>query len=529
VVELDLLGIDEDEPQLVRRGAGEHGGEHRVDAAGLAGAGRARHQEVRHLREVGADRPPGDVLAQPHGQRRPALGRLLQHVAEVDDLAARVGDLDADGLLAGDRGEDADVRGGQRVGEVVLELGDLGDLDAGREAQLVAGDVRARDHADDARLDPEVPQRLDQLGGDLLLPGGVRPVGLRARALEEGGVGDRPLEVGGLGDLGAVAPLRRELLGRRGGAGDAGLVGLRVLGEVGLLVRLRQLLGLRPFRGRLKVLGVAEHVGQRLVVLGERARDRAGARRRAELERGQLLGRGPAALDGGADLARGRGDRVAGGLDHAGHRGTGEEQHGGGEEEDRDRVRAEVAERARGRPVEPLPHDAAARLDPLGLPRDRATARPEAERARGEPERQRREQADRAGLERPHRGQHGPQHEDRARRHQRRGHDVVARADQHLQALDGAVAGLAAVPAEVDEEGEEDGRGDEAEPDDVVVALLELGQLGTGAAGPHLAPRLGLALGLGLGSAAGRRHLGRTPFDAARPDPASSWRGKSCR
>ena len=59
--------------------------------------------------------------------------------------------------------------GGQRVGEVVLELGDLADLDAGREAQLVAGDVRARDHADHLRLDAEVAERLDELGGGLLL------------------------------------------------------------------------------------------------------------------------------------------------------------------------------------------------------------------------------------------------------------------------------------------------------------------------------------------------------------------------
>ena len=102
-------------------------------------------------------------------------GRLLEDVAEVDDPAARVRDLDADRLLAGDRRQDADVGRGQRVGEVVLELRDLADLDAGREPQLVAGDVRAGDHADHARLDVEVAERLDQLGGDLLLARGVGP------------------------------------------------------------------------------------------------------------------------------------------------------------------------------------------------------------------------------------------------------------------------------------------------------------------------------------------------------------------
>ncbi len=164
MVELDLLGVDEHEPQLVRRRAQQDEREHRVDAARLAGAGGARDQQVRHLGEVGADRAAGDVLAEPDRQRRPAGGRLLQHVAEVDDPAAGVGDLDADRLLAGDRGEDADVGRGQRVGEVVLELGDLGDLDAGREAQLVAGDVRPGDHADHLRLDAEVAERLDAAG-----------------------------------------------------------------------------------------------------------------------------------------------------------------------------------------------------------------------------------------------------------------------------------------------------------------------------------------------------------------------------
>ena len=97
----------------------------RVDAGRLARAGRARDEDVRHLGQVGADRLAGDVLAEPDRERRPALGPRAEDVAEVDDAAVAVGDLDADGLLAGDRGEDADLGGGQRVGEVVLELGDL--------------------------------------------------------------------------------------------------------------------------------------------------------------------------------------------------------------------------------------------------------------------------------------------------------------------------------------------------------------------------------------------------------------------
>ena len=93
-----------------------------------------------------------------------------------------VGHLHPDGLLAGDRSQDADVGRGERVGDVVLELGDLRDLGAGREPQLVARDARAGDAADDLCLDAEVAQRLDQRLGDLVLVGGVGALALAGLA-----------------------------------------------------------------------------------------------------------------------------------------------------------------------------------------------------------------------------------------------------------------------------------------------------------------------------------------------------------
>ena len=70
VVQLDPLRVDEDHPHLVRRRAQQDRREERVDAAGLARAGRAGDEQVRHPREVGPDRRAGDVLAEPHGERR---------------------------------------------------------------------------------------------------------------------------------------------------------------------------------------------------------------------------------------------------------------------------------------------------------------------------------------------------------------------------------------------------------------------------------------------------------------------------
>ena len=72
VGELDLLGVDQDQPHLVRRGAQQDRGEHRVHAAGLARAGGAGHQDVGHLRQVRADRPARHVLALSAATSRPA-------------------------------------------------------------------------------------------------------------------------------------------------------------------------------------------------------------------------------------------------------------------------------------------------------------------------------------------------------------------------------------------------------------------------------------------------------------------------
>ncbi len=122
---------------------------------------------MRHAREVGHDRVAGDVLAEPDGERR-ADGRLVDEIAERDEVRRAVGHLDADGLLARDRREDADLGRRQRVGEVVAQRGDARDLRAGRELQLVARDARARDGADQPRLDAVLGQRRQQRRADAL-------------------------------------------------------------------------------------------------------------------------------------------------------------------------------------------------------------------------------------------------------------------------------------------------------------------------------------------------------------------------
>jgi len=115
----------------------------------------------------------------------------LVDVAERDVVGLEVGHFDADGGLAGDRRLDADVGGGERVGEVVLEAGDAAHLDARRQLQLVSRDAGTGHGADDVGLDVEVPEGLDEsLGHRLDGLRGLAPP--RLHALEEAGIGRLP-------------------------------------------------------------------------------------------------------------------------------------------------------------------------------------------------------------------------------------------------------------------------------------------------------------------------------------------------
>ena len=99
-------------------------------------------------------------------ERARARGKVAEDVAERDELRREVRDLDADGLLSGNRREDPDLRGRERVAQVVLEPCDLRHLRARRELQLVARHPRPGDLPGHARLHAELGQRTnEQVGG----------------------------------------------------------------------------------------------------------------------------------------------------------------------------------------------------------------------------------------------------------------------------------------------------------------------------------------------------------------------------
>src|SRR5690242_13533831 len=97
----------------------------------------------------------------------------------------------------------------------------------------------------------------------------------------------------------------------------------------------------------------------------------------------------------------------------------------------------------------------------------------EAEGAGCEAQHQREHQADRAAAERPHARQERLQDEHRAGAEHRHRNEVADAAEQEDERARETLPYLAAVPAEVEDEREERGEGDQAEAQEVELVLLE--------------------------------------------------------
>ncbi len=187
--------------------------EHRVDADRLAGAGRTGDQQVRHRRQVADEGLAVDRLAQRQRQpRRGAAVRFrLEQLAHRDLLAVRIGDLDADGGLAGNA-VDEDGLGLHGEAEVIGEPRDLAVLHAGVGLELVGRDDRAGVNLHHGALDRELAAFL------LEVPGAVHELPLVDLLLAPGGVeqGQRRLRVGAValllgGDLLRIRQRQRRL------------------------------------------------------------------------------------------------------------------------------------------------------------------------------------------------------------------------------------------------------------------------------------------------------------------------------
>jgi hypothetical protein len=426
---------------------------------------------VGHLGEIGPDRVPGDVLAEPDGERgtrrRTALAQVApEDVPQVHHAVKLVGDLHPDRLLARDRGQDPDVGGRERVGDVVLQLRHPGDLGSGGEPQLVARDTRAGDPAHDLRLDAEMAERLHQLPGDLVLVGGVGALTL-ARGAQQLRVGQPVAATLGLGDSRTARTLRRQhrWVGLRPGGTRVG----RPVLDLPLDLRERVLFALEP-----------------LILCGNRRRRRDLRTRMHRLDPGLALGlvvhgRAPPRVGAGllelvCEARAGVGGRGTHPSEELADPAPGQEQCTACDEKDEDQVRARVREQRRGGPVQRLADHSAAVHHRVQAPESTrfATAGSEAERTGGKPKRQAQHDRDRPG---PHPGRSLdplPSGKRHSGADGEQGHQIRHSADEEPEHLGDRLAHRTA--AGPDQETKQQPACHQPQPDGVDRGLIQLGQ-----------------------------------------------------
>ena len=184
--ELEALGVDHDQPHIVGCRPVEDAREHCVQSNRLAGARRARDEQVGHRGQVGDVRLTMDRLAERDRQLRArAHVRVrLQELAKRDRLAAGIRNLDADRRLA--RNPINQYRLGlHREAQVVGQARDLAVLHAGFGLELECRDDGAGMNLRDLSFDGELAAFL------LELPRGVHQLALVNLLLGLRGVEER--------------------------------------------------------------------------------------------------------------------------------------------------------------------------------------------------------------------------------------------------------------------------------------------------------------------------------------------------
>ena len=120
--ELEHFRVDHDQPALVRPQPVEQAQDHGIDGDRLARAGGAGDQQMRHAGKIDDDRFAADGLAEAERQFRGGVDIVVagELLAQIDLLARRVRQLDADGIASGDH-RDAGRQRAHGAGDVVGE------------------------------------------------------------------------------------------------------------------------------------------------------------------------------------------------------------------------------------------------------------------------------------------------------------------------------------------------------------------------------------------------------------------------
>ncbi len=181
------LGIDHDKAEVLGAGMIKQGCNDSIDTHGFPGAGRPGDQQVGHFREVGDQRLAGNILSEGDRNFRLVVDPVLrlEDIADKDRLRILVGHLHTDAALSGNGGQDAHRQGLEVEGDVLVQVLDPLDADAGCRIHIVARDHRAGMDVARGNADPEFLEGLDQHVRGLLMEGLILDIGRYGRFREQ--------------------------------------------------------------------------------------------------------------------------------------------------------------------------------------------------------------------------------------------------------------------------------------------------------------------------------------------------------
>ena len=135
----------------------------RVNADALPAASGAGHEQVGHRGQIGNDCVTVDILTE--SQWQGSLGRFpglaLEELPDTNLHLTGVGDLDTDGVLAGNRRQDVDALGASGTGEVFFQSGDALHPDSDGRIHLVPRDGWPLGDVTGRCLDVKLSQRIE--------------------------------------------------------------------------------------------------------------------------------------------------------------------------------------------------------------------------------------------------------------------------------------------------------------------------------------------------------------------------------
>ena len=225
VAQFQPLGIDQNQPNLLRRRLVQDGHDHRVDGDALARARGPGDQQMRHASQVGRDDAAIDVLAHRHGELRLRSHELLRLdvLPQENDLALPVRHLNANRAFAS-HALDQDALRLECEAEIVDQVGDAAVFDAGFRLELERGHDRTGIDLRDLPVNIELGvfrredlgERLELAGVNRLLFVGTLQQAAGRQFVSAGG-NARHRRLGLLPDVPALADfrIRRRFVGAR--------------------------------------------------------------------------------------------------------------------------------------------------------------------------------------------------------------------------------------------------------------------------------------------------------------------------